>query len=86
MNPRCSPKGIGRTHLPNELTNFTSHCGLPGVWRRLFQVQYSRNPLRCQAITVSGFTMSNAERQFRQKRERQTQNMRSAELRRSRAR
>jgi hypothetical protein len=42
--------------------------------------------LRCQAITVSGFTMSNAERQFRQKRERQTQNMRSAELRRSRPR
>ncbi len=29
MNARCSPKGIGRTHLPNELTNFTSHCGSP---------------------------------------------------------
>jgi hypothetical protein len=28
----------------------------------LFQVQYSRKPLRCQAITVSGLTMSNAER------------------------
>ena len=58
--------------------------GLPGAPRRPFQAQYSRNPLRCQAITVSGFTMSNAECQFRQKPESQTQNTRSAEVRRSR--
>jgi hypothetical protein len=29
----------------------------------LFQVQYSRNPRRCQAMTVSGLTMMSAERQ-----------------------
>ena len=37
--------------------------GLPGLPRLLFQVQYSRNPWRCQAITVSGLTMARAERQ-----------------------
>ena len=30
MDPRCSPKRIGRTHLPNEFTNFPSHGGPPG--------------------------------------------------------
>jgi hypothetical protein len=68
--------------ISSRTSRFTA--GLPAVPRRLFHVQYSRNPLRCQAITVSGFTTSNAKRQFRQKRERQTQNIRSAELRRGR--
>ena len=37
--------------------------GRPGWPWRTFQVQNSRNPLRCQAITVSGFTMTKADRQ-----------------------
>jgi len=37
--------------------------GLPGLPRLLFQVQYRRNPRRCQAMTVSGLTMMSAERQ-----------------------
>src|SRR6266576_756627 len=36
--------------------------GGPSRWR-LFHFQYSRNPLRCQAMTVSGFTISNGDRQ-----------------------
>src|ERR1700730_9329057 len=36
--------------------------GRPSGWR-LFHFQYSRNPLRCQAMTVSGLTMTNADRQ-----------------------
>src|SRR6516162_4031634 len=39
-----------------------SIAGLPGSPCRLFHRQYQRNPLRCQAITVSGFTISSAER------------------------
>jgi len=35
--------------------------GRPSGW--LFHFQYSRNPLRCQAMTVSGLTMTNADRQ-----------------------
>jgi len=30
---------------------------------RLFHFQYSRNPLRCQAMTVPGLRMTNADRQ-----------------------
>src|SRR5215471_9874778 len=62
-----------------------SMAGLPGSAARLFLRPYQRNPLRCQAITVSGFTISSAERHCDQMRESQTQNSLSAELRRSRA-
>ena len=37
--------------------------GRPGWPRRTFQVQNTRNPLRCQSITVSGLTMTRADRQ-----------------------
>jgi hypothetical protein len=50
------------------------------VWR-LFQLQYSRNPRRCQAITVSGLTMIRADRQPLQSGESQTHRSRSAKLR-----
>jgi hypothetical protein len=42
--------------------------GLPGFPCRAFQVQKSRKPFRCQATTVSGFTITRTERQSRQKR------------------
>src|SRR5215469_9102331 len=45
--------------------------GRPCGWR-LFQLQYSRNPRRCQAITVSGLTIIKADRHSRQSRESQT--------------
>ena len=56
--------------------------GRPNGWR-LFHLQYSRNPCRCQAITVSGLTMTRADRQPFHNRESQTHNSRSAILRRS---
>ena len=37
--------------------------GRPGLPLRIFQVQKRRNALRCQAITVRGFTITSAERQ-----------------------
>ena len=40
--------------------------GRPRWPRRTFQVQNSRNPLRCQAMTVPGLTMQRAERQSAQ--------------------
>jgi hypothetical protein len=43
--------------------------GLPMPCRLLFQVQNRRKPLRCHAITVSGLTMTSAERHAGQKRE-----------------
>ena len=43
--------------------NSRDTLGLPGVLCLLFQVQYRRNPRRCQAMTVSGLTMMSAERQ-----------------------
>ncbi len=56
--------------------------GRPSRWR-LFQFQYSRKPLRCQAMTVSGLTMSKVDRQSFHKRESQTHRTRSAQPRRS---
>ena len=52
--------------------------GLPGWPRRIFQLQNSRKPFRCQAITVSGLMMINALRQSAQTSQIQTQRSRSA--------
>ena len=60
--------------------------GRPGSRSLLFHLQYQRNPWRCQEITVSGLTIISAVRHCDQKRESQTQNSLSVELRRSRAR
>lgn len=54
--------------------------GLPVLPRRIFQVQNSRYPLRCQPITVCGCTMASAHRQLLQTRDRQTHKRRSAGL------
>jgi hypothetical protein len=51
--------------------------GRPGLPRRTFQVQNNRKPARCQAMTVSGWTMASAERQSLQTRDSQTHNRRS---------
>src|SRR4051794_7462146 len=58
-------------------------CGTarrPGFPRRTFQVQYRRKPMRCQAMTVSGFTISRADFQSVQNRRNQTHRIRSAAL------
>jgi hypothetical protein len=51
---------------------------------RLFHLQYRRKPFRCQAITVSGLTISSADRQSAHKRESQTHLCRSVAERLSR--
>ena len=48
--------------------------------RRTFHAQTRRKPFRCQAATVSGLTRTNAERQLRQRRDKETQRMRSVEV------
>jgi hypothetical protein len=45
--------------------------------RRLFHVHHSRKPRRCQAMTVSGFTMTSAVRHPAQTRASMTQSQRS---------
>ena len=50
---------------------------------RLFYLPYSRNPCRCQPMTVSGLTISNADRHSVDRRASQPQRARSAEPRRS---
>ena len=59
-----------RSRISNDTAGRPSGC-------RLFQVQYNRKPFRCQAITVSGFTMIKADCQPLQSRESQTQQTRS---------
>src|SRR5215469_14907426 len=51
--------------------------GLPGWPRRTFQLQKRRKLLRCQAITVSGRTITSTERQSLQMRDSQTHKSRS---------
>ena len=52
--------------------------GRPGWPLRTFQVQTSRNALRCQATTVSGSTMTKADRQSLQASQSHAQSSRSA--------
>ena len=50
---------------------------------RLFHLPYSRNPCRCQPMTVSGLTISNADRHSVDRRASQTERARSAQPKRS---
>ena len=52
--------------------------GRPGRPWRTFQVQNSLKPLRCQEITVSGFTMIRADRQSLHNCDKRAQKNRSA--------
>ena len=58
--------------------------GRPRRRGRDFQVQKARKPLRCQAITVSGLTITAASRQRGQRRYRKSQNIRSRRVSRTR--
>ena len=46
-------------------------AGRPGPCRRLFQVQKSVKPARCQRITVAGWTMATTSAQPRHRRDEQ---------------
>jgi hypothetical protein len=53
--------GFSRLIFRISLRTSFDTAGRPRGPRRTFQVQNSRNPLRCQAMTVSGLTMQRAE-------------------------
>src|SRR5580704_17169358 len=52
--------------------------GLPFAPRRTFHVQNNRKPFRCQAMTVSGLTLTSADRQSVQAPDNHAQNTQSA--------
>jgi hypothetical protein len=63
--------GFSRHILRIRSRTLREMTGRPGWPRRNFQVQNNRKPARCQAMTVCGLTIARAERQSRQRRERQ---------------
>ena len=71
---------IGLLRLIIRIKSRTScgTAGRPRFPRRTFQVQYRRKPLRCQTMTVAGFTISRSDFQSVQTRRNQTHKIRSA--------
>src|SRR5215469_16437815 len=61
MDARSAPSGLSQLSCRISFWISFGAAGHPGCPRRTFQVQNNRYPLRCQAITVSGFTMQSAE-------------------------
>ena len=82
---RSSPwiRGAPQSEFSRLIVRITSRTlfgtdDRPGWPRRIFPVQNTRNALRCQATTVSGFTITSDERQSAQTPDSQTQKRRSA--------
>ena len=57
VNPRRAPQGVRLGHLSDKARISGATAGRPGPFRRLFQVQKSLKPDRCQRMTVAGWTM-----------------------------
>src|SRR5260370_188025 len=72
--------GFSRLILRISLRISFDTGGRPRWPRRTFQVQNNRNPLRCQAMTVSGLTMQRAERHSAQAPQKQAHRNRSNRL------
>src|SRR5665647_1609662 len=62
VDARSAQSGFSRLIFRISLRTSFDTGGRPRWPRRTFQVQNSRNPLRCQAMTVPGLTMQRAER------------------------
>jgi hypothetical protein len=77
MNVRRAPAWILFAHVRMRSRTSRGTGGRPGLPLRIFHVQKRRNALRCQAITVSGFTITSAERQPAHTRDSQTHRSRS---------
>ena len=79
VNARSSPERVGEAHFTDEIPNLIGYRGSP------FQPATLPIPIQseAQAMTVSGLTRSNAERQSFHNRESQTHRMRSPQRRRS---
>ncbi len=63
VNPRAPHSGFSRLVLRIRPRTSLVTAGRPGLPHRAFQVQNSGKLFRCQAITVSGWTMTSAVRQ-----------------------
>lgn len=68
---RSSPRGAPHSGFSRLILRTSSRVsfqigGRPGGPRRTLQVRKSRKPFRCQAMTVSGFTITTADRQSAQ--------------------
>ena len=74
------PSGFSRLIMRNRSRMSFRTAGRLGCPRRTFQVQNSRKTLRCQAMTVSGLTMSKAVRQSPQIWHSHAQRSRSADV------
>jgi hypothetical protein len=57
MNPRCTPRGFACAIARINVRMCTGTLGRPRRCR-LLHVHHSRNPCRCQAMTVSGLTIT----------------------------
>jgi hypothetical protein len=72
--------GLSRHNRRIRTRTSCGTTGLPALPRRISHVQNKRKPLRCQAITVSGLTMTRADRQSYQTLHSHAQSRRSAGL------
>jgi hypothetical protein len=84
MNPWRSPTRDSRATASESAWRRSGETGGRPTRRRLFQVQNRRKPWRCQAMTVSGLTITSAVRQSLHERTNDAHSHRSALARRSR--
>lgn len=84
MNARRTPARVLPAYEQIRSRTSRGTAGRSGLPLRIFHVQKIRNALRCQATTVSGFTITSPDRQSVQTRESQTHNSRSAAYNRGR--
>jgi len=84
MNPRCTPTRVRLRHRANQRADVRTYAWSPDAVP-LFHVHHSRNPCRCQAMTVSGVTITSDVRHPVQMRESMAQRNRSVLKSRNRA-
>jgi hypothetical protein len=77
VNPRALQIGFSRliVRINSRISNGTR--GLPGLPRRIFQVQNKRKPLRCQPITVAALMIKIPDRHSFQTADNQAHSIRS---------
>jgi hypothetical protein len=78
MNARCTPARVVVAQHPNQIPNLLRHLGAPRLATVDSPRPERRKPLRCQAMTVSAFTIIRADFQSRHTRGSQTEKIRSA--------
>ena len=77
VNARRAPRGVRLRHRADQRADLRGNCRRP-IRGRLFHVQKRRKARRCHAMTVSGRTMTMADRHSAQVPDNHTQSSRSA--------